>query len=187
MIFRSEQISLRPFEPEDAPDVEVYLNHPDLAGRRYIPDGLPDVVPLSMGQVAEVVRQWQQAERALHLAVVQVSKGEMVGHVSADWGWDPHNPSVSVVIDPTHQRQGYGSTALRLVLRYLFGRTPAHCVTAWIDGWNEAGLAFADHLGFRHAGQMRRVGLRDGHFYDLVVVDLLRREWKGRGGEGDVA
>lgn len=187
VMFRGEQISLRPFEAEDAPGLEVYLNHPDLAGRRYIPDGLPDVLPLARGQVSEVVQRWQQADKELHLAVVQVSKGELVGHVSADWGWDPHNPSVSVVIDPAQQRHGYGSTALRLVLRYLFERTPAHCVTAWIDGWNEAGLAFAEQLGFHHAGQMRRVGLRGGEFYDVVVVDLLRPEWKGRGGEGDVA
>jgi len=186
-MFGSEQITLRPFEPEDVPALAVYLNHPELAGRRYIPDGLPDTVPLSMGQVAEVVQRWQQAEKELNLAVVQVLKGELVGHVTADWGWDPHNPSVSVAIGPSHQRQGYGAAAVGLVLDYLFGQTPAHCITAWIDDWNEAGLAFAAHAGFRRAGQMRRAGLRGGRFYDVVVVDLLRSEWVARGGGGDVA
>lgn len=182
-MFRNEHIALRPFEPEDVASVAVYLNHPDLAGRRYLPDGLPDVVPLSMGRVAEAVQKWQQGDKELHLAVVQLSTGELVGHTSADWGWDPHNPSVSVAIGPAHQRQGHGSVALRLMLDYLFGQTPAHCVTAWIDGWNEAGLAFAGHIGFRRAGQMRRAGLRRGQFYDLVVMDLLRPEWLARGGD----
>ena len=94
---------------------------------------------------------------------------------------------MAVVIGPGHQRRGYGSAALRLILSFLFDQTPAHCVTAWIDSWNEAGLALAGHLGFRRAGQMRRVGLRGGQFYDTVVLDLLRPEWVERGGGSDVA
>ena len=50
-VFRSDDISLRPFALDDAHALQTYLNHPELEGRRYIPGGFPEVAPLSLQQV----------------------------------------------------------------------------------------------------------------------------------------
>ena len=183
--FRSDDISLRPFAASDAPALETYLNHPDLEGRRYLPGGLPEFAPLSRPQIEGLVDRWGKAENVLHLAVIQRESGELIGHAESDWGWDPHNPSVSVVIDPGRQRQGFGSQALRLLLDYLFAFTPAHNTTAWIAAWNAPALAFAAHRGFHQAGRLRRAGIRHGAYYDLVILDMLRLEWLAEGGRPD--
>jgi RimJ/RimL family protein N-acetyltransferase len=175
--FHSDRLALRPFEPEDVPALSAYLNRPDLAGRRYVPWDTPELAPLSRRQVEEIYQKWSQREKGLLLAIVRRESGDPIGHAECDWEWDPHCPSMSVVIAPVHQRQGYGSEALALLLNYTFAYLPAHVVTAWMADWNQPARQFAARHGFREAGRMRRVGMRQGRYFDLVVADLLRSEW----------
>lgn len=186
--FEGRLIRLRAFEPDDAPAVEAYLNHPAVVGRRYVPWSFSDTAPLSGQQAAAILQQWAGTEKGLTLAVVQQASGQVVGHAGCDWEWDPHHPSVSLVIDPARQRQGLGSEALALLLGYLFDYTPAHNVACWIAGWNREGQSLARRHGFQDAGRLRRAGLHQGAYFDLVVMDLLRREWQAarrQGGTGD--
>ncbi len=185
-LFEGRLVTLRAFEPGDAAAVEGYLNHPALIGRRYIPWSFSDTLPLSSQQVGSIVQKWGETEKGLVLAIVRPASGQVVGHAEGDWDWDPHNPSVSIVIDPAQQRQGYGSEALALVTRYLFETTPAHSVTAWIADWNQEGRRLAGRHGFQDSGRMRRAGLRQGVGYDLVITGLLRREWQAATREGGV-
>lgn len=178
--FQSETIFLRPFEPEYQAALQGYLNHPQLTGRRYLPWGIPDDLPLTQAQVGKVIERWQEGEKGLRLAVVNRADERLIGHVDCDWEWDALHAGLSVVIAPQWQRKGYGTSAARLAIGHLFASTPANSVSAWIDDWNEAGLAFATALGFQPCGGMRWSGLRAGKPYDTLVFDLLRSEWKGQ-------
>lgn len=179
--FKAQDVYLRAFEPEDVPALHTYLNHPDLICRRYIPWKLPDDLPLSLEQVQSIHENWSKEEDGVHLAVVQGNSGELIGHAEMDWGWDPHCPGISIVIAPVQQRKGYGSQVMELLLHYLFENMPAHNVSCWIAEWNGEGRDFLRVHGFKESARMRRFGLREGAYYDLIVADLLRPEWEGGG------
>ena len=194
--FVGKTVTLRPFEMDDAKALREYLNHPDLVGRRHIPWGFPEFLPLIEPQVHGILERWANEERSVVLAIDahierqawglsgETSRvSELVGHAEFTWGWDPHAPSVSVVIDPEYQRKGHGTEALFLVLQHLFAFTPAHNVSCWIADWNDSALAFAAENGFQAAGRMRRVGLYLGHSYDLIITDILRPEFLQRATE----
>ncbi len=183
MIFSSERLTLRAFEPDDAAVLHAYLNHPVLTGRRYIPWSVSNELPLSVAQVESILEKWAGAEKQFNLAVVASGVEKVIGHASCDWGWDPHCPRISLVIAPDYQRQGYGSEVLSLLLCYLFEHTQAHNVTGGMNDWNQAAWAFAQAHGFEESGRMRRVGLREGEFYDWIGVDILRPEWQALKGE----
>jgi RimJ/RimL family protein N-acetyltransferase len=89
---------------------------------------------------------------------------------------------VSVVIGPAHQRRGYGTEALDLLLRHLFATGPALAAETWVDDWNDAGLAFATQHGFLEAGRSRREGIHNGTYFDAVGLDLTRAEWEASRG-----
>ena len=178
--FQTQSLVLRAFEPADLPALQALLNHPELEGLRYIPWGFPDDLPLSAGQVEKILVKWSEAQKEAHLAVILRENGDLIGHAEMDWDWDPHAPSVSVVIAPAHQRQGYGSQVLRLLLAYLYENTPAHNVTLWTMRWNEAAQAFALKNGFRECGRWRHDGLYHGACVEGVVFDILRPEWAAR-------
>lgn len=180
MFFQTEQIKLCPFEPDDASALQAYLNHPKLSGRRYIPRGFPEEVPLSKNQVEEIIKKWGEEKNEAHLAIVLTDRQELIGHAELEWDWDPQTPWISIVIARPYQRQGYGSQVLSLLLDYLFENTPAHNVSCWLSDWNRAARSFAKKHGFRESGRSRREGFRQGAYFDSVLVDILRPEYKAR-------
>ncbi|MEW5825423.1 MAG: GNAT family protein [Candidatus Bipolaricaulota bacterium] len=179
--FESERVALRAFEPEDAAAVASYLNQPDLAGRRYVTGKISNDAPLALVQIHDLFGLWGREEAAWTLAVTDPRTREVLGHVRAEWGWDPHCPSASVVVASDARRRGLGTAALTLAVEYLFLQTPAHVVSGWASSWNHEAISFARHLGFREAGRCPCGGVRDGRLYDEVAFDLLRREWIAAG------
>lgn len=178
--FEGETVVLRPFEPSDMPSLHSYLNSLEIEGRRYIPWEYPWGTPLSRGQVEAIVQKWAGADKSLCLAVARLERDDLIGHAECDWEWDPHCPSISAVIAPHWQRQGYGSEVFRLLLRHLFENTVAHSVGCWLADWNEPALRFVQQRGFVIGGRMRRAGVRNGAYYDMIIADLLRPEWRER-------
>lgn len=168
---------MRPFEPEDAATLGTYLNDPELIGKRELPWGFPELLPLTQQQIQGVIERWTADEKGLNLAVVRREDRKLLGYGQAGWQWDVHSPSVSLVIAPEHQRQGYGSEVLEMLMRYLLENTVAHTVGSWIAEWNAPALAFLEHHGFHVAGRMRRVGIYQGRYYDVIIHDMLRAEW----------
>jgi ribosomal-protein-alanine N-acetyltransferase len=180
--FSSMLVELRPLTADDLPTIAAYLNHPELTGRRYTPWGFPNEVPLSPKQVEGILSKWGEKEKGFVLGIVDQEKGALIGHVESSWGWDPYNPDVSIVIAPPHQRQGLGSETLRLVLTFLFEHTPAHNVAGGFPDWAESARQFAAKHGFKESGTIRRDGIRNRAYFDTIIVDLLRPEWKAMQG-----
>jgi RimJ/RimL family protein N-acetyltransferase len=178
--FESQRLILRPFEPGDAPALLTLLNHPELNGRRGLPWGFNEELSLTASQVEKVLGKWIEGEESLHLAVTLRATQEIIGHAELDRGWDPLAPSVWLLIAPAHQRQGYGSEVLNLLLDYFFGYTSAHNVSLWAADWNQPALTFVRKHGFQECGRFRHDSWRNGVYVDGIVFDILRPEWKAR-------
>jgi RimJ/RimL family protein N-acetyltransferase len=166
------------------------LQHPRLAGRRFLPYGITDRFDDGATNAPEVLEAWRTAEARRHYLVVDdtpataepgvASEPTVVGYAGANWTWDPHNPRVFVVIDPGRWRQGIGRQALEIVVGRLFAETVAHNVSCQVAAWNTEGSGFLEALGFRYGGRLRRAQLKDGQFYAEQHYDVLRREWLER-------
>ncbi|MFX0183803.1 MAG: GNAT family N-acetyltransferase [Candidatus Hodarchaeota archaeon] len=182
VLFQGEKIKFRALESEDIPKLCEYLNHPFLLGRRYIPWDFSDLYPLSKKTVEAIYQKWSEMKKGFNLAVTLKETNEFIGYVQSEWEWDTHCPSLAVLIFPPHQRKGHGSEALTLLLDYLYGYTPAHNVNCWIADWNNEGRIFAQKHGFSESGRIRRAGIRQGKYYGIVLMDIIRDEWKNKVG-----
>lgn len=74
--------------------------------------------------------------------------------------------------------QGYGTDALRLILRYAFDELNLRRVTLSVFEYNERALHTYRKLGFVEEGRQRQRLLRFGKRWDMVVMGLLQAEWK---------
>jgi RimJ/RimL family protein N-acetyltransferase len=73
---------------------------------------------------------------------------------------------------------GYGSEAMRLLLRFAFAELNLFRVTLSVFGYNPRAIHVYEKLGFVEEGRQRDRLRRDGQLYDLIIMGLLRSEWQ---------
>ena len=74
--------------------------------------------------------------------------------------------------------KGYGSDALRVLLRFAFQELNLHRVTLNVFEYNARALRTYERLGFTVEGTVREALRRDGRRWDLIFMGLLRKEWE---------
>jgi RimJ/RimL family protein N-acetyltransferase len=77
-----------------------------------------------------------------------------------------------------YRGKGYGTDALRLVLRYAFEELNLLRVGLDVISNNAAALRAYEKVGFVHEGTMRKAVLRDGRHHDRLIMGILCEEWE---------
>ena len=84
------------------------------------------------------------------------------------------------IADPANRGKGYGEEALRLILEYCFMNLHMERVTLdYFDG-NSIAMSLYEKLGFEHEGKARNACKKDGRYYNLNLLSLLRAEYYGK-------
>ncbi len=76
-----------------------------------------------------------------------------------------------------HRRQGFGSEAISLLLRFYFGELRYTKCDTSIYSFNEASLRLHERLGFTVEGQIRQAIFTNGSFHDEVIVGITAAEF----------
>lgn len=171
-------VRLRPVEDDDVRPLAKLLAHPDLVGRRGLEGDRP--VARSASALVGAVQPFVDPKDG-DAWIIDVD-ATTVGLATVDWWWDALTPWAHVVVDPEHQRNGYGRAAADLVLDHLFRQTVALVVQYSVPSWDDGGLSFADLVGGRRIGTRRRSGIRDGRYVDTIEFAIKRDDWEGRRG-----
>lgn len=86
---------------------------------------------------------------------------------------------LSIIIGEREVRGlGYGSDAIRSILRYGFEELGLHRVGLSVFEFNEVAIAVYERLGFRREGRLRAVLERDGARHDAILMSILASEWE---------
>jgi RimJ/RimL family protein N-acetyltransferase len=80
---------------------------------------------------------------------------------------------------PQHQRKGYASEAIRLVLRYFFEERRYQKVNADVYSFNEPSIRLHESLGFVLEGRLRRVNFTQGQYHDALMFGMTKEEFEG--------
>ena len=73
--------------------------------------------------------------------------------------------------------KGYGTDAVRVVLRYTFTELNLRRVTLGVFAYNERAIRSYEKAGFKVEGLLRQYVARDGQRNDVIVMGTLRDEW----------
>lgn len=174
------RVTLRRFAPGDVDGFVAYRSceqvarfqgwdapYPREEGERFIQE-MADRHPDTAGE-------WFQFAVALRPA------GQLIGDCAAmPQADDPRQCEIGFTIAPDHQRRGYATEAVRLLLGYLFTARGKHRVTAYCDPRNAASAALLERLGMRREGHLRESTWAKGEWTDDLVYGLLHDEWQAR-------
>ena len=83
-----------------------------------------------------------------------------------------------VIGDKASWGQGYGREAVSLLLQYAFQYRNQHKVWLRVNATNERAIRAYRASGFVEEGRQRSQVWSDGRHIDLVLMGVLREEWK---------
>jgi RimJ/RimL family protein N-acetyltransferase len=109
-----------------------------------------------------------------------VADDRLVGYVQLA-GIDPRARSAELRVrigDPSTRAQGVGYETCGLALRHGFDDLNLRRVWAHCFATNEPVLRGADRLGFRREGVLRQGAYVGGEYVDVVVIGILRDEFR---------
>ena len=73
--------------------------------------------------------------------------------------------------------QGIGTEATRLILQYGFKSLKLHRIHLTVYDFNIRGFKAYKSVGFKYEGKMRKHVFRNGYFYDVFMMGILRNEF----------
>jgi RimJ/RimL family protein N-acetyltransferase len=104
---------------------------------------------------------------------------KLIGFIAFDGiNWTDRDGFVAIGIGETDfWGKGYGSDAMRLMLRYGFTELNLHRVSLTVYAYNLRGIRSYEKCGFQHEGRIREFVLRDGRRSDMLHMGILRSDW----------
>jgi RimJ/RimL family protein N-acetyltransferase len=79
--------------------------------------------------------------------------------------------------EKSYWSQGYGTDALRTLLRFAFSEMNLHRVMLTVYAFNDRAQAAYRKAGFVEEGRRREAVFTEGAYHDIVVMSVLRDEW----------
>ena len=73
--------------------------------------------------------------------------------------------------------QGYGTDAVRTMLRFAFAELNLHRVELEVFDYNPRAQACYRKAGFQHEGTRRQAFYRQGRYHDVHLMSILREEF----------
>jgi len=106
------------------------------------------------------------------------SDGALVGCIGINDICPPHRKaSLGYWLDRSHQDRGIMTRAARLVINYVFNELHLNRVEILCAARNYRSRGVAERLGFRPEGVLRDYHYQHGHYVDMLLFSMLRRDW----------
>ena len=174
-MLEGQKTRLRAYTRDDLPLRRAFLNDTDL--HRLVYPAIP------FPSRPEDQEQWYESLDAksreqYSFAIETRDSTEYIGCCTVyDIDLKNRLASVGLFIGKEHWRKGYGSDALRVILRFCFREINLNKVALKTYSFNTPAIQCFEKLGFKTEGVLRQELFRDGQFHDTLAMGVLRSEW----------
>ncbi len=91
---------------------------------------------------------------------------------------EDRSASLGIMIgDKAYWSNGYGTDAMRTLLRFAFDEMHLHRISLHVFEFNERAMACYRKCGFREEARLRENYYGEGRFWDVLVMGILRGEF----------
>jgi RimJ/RimL family protein N-acetyltransferase len=80
--------------------------------------------------------------------------------------------------DPDFRGKGYGTDAMKIILRYAFEELNLHRVNLSVFEFNKRAIRSYEKCGFKYEGLMREFIYKEDKRWDIWNMGILRSEWQ---------
>lgn len=115
-----------------------------------------------------------------YFSIRALDDNRLLGDINLDVvnNWMGRNAFVGIAIgNRADWDKGYGTDAMKIILRYAFTEINLRRVTLTVFEYNPRAVRSYEKAGFRHEGRLRGFLLKDGKRWDMLFMGILRDEW----------
>ena len=179
-LFEGQDIRFGPIDYDKDPEVESKWTHDAEFARLYEIEPVRPLSPAILKKQYEKLEKRMEEEKNLyHFMIRSKTDDRLIGKaVIAGVEWTNGNGQIRLGIGAAEDRsKGYGTQALRMLLRFAFAELNLFRVSADVPEYNQGALALLRKFGFVEEVRRRQALERDGRRWDLLVFGLLKDEW----------
>ncbi len=172
-----ERIRLRATERTDLPRFVNWLNDPEVIRFLLIN------IPLSLVDEEHWFESMQKNSPAEHVLVIEIkcqAGWKPIGNTSF-MGLDSISRCAEIGIfigEKDEWNRGYGRETMSLMLKHGFQTLNLNRIFLNVFENNLRAIKAYENAGFQHEGRLRQAQFRNGQYWDLLVMSVLREEWK---------
>jgi RimJ/RimL family protein N-acetyltransferase len=174
-ILQSKRLLRRPFELDDASDVQR------LAGNWRIADTTQNIPhPYEDGMAEEWISTHEQKFESGELAtyaIVENSDKLLIGAIGLTIDSEFERAELGYWIGEPYWGQGYCSEAAQRIVRYGFEDLGLNRIHAWHLARNPSSGRVLQKIGMSNEGIARQHTRKHGNFEDIVLCGLLREDY----------
>lgn len=177
------RIRLRAPKRDDMYLFTTWLNNPEVA--QYISIILPFSIEEEESWFDAMLKRPKE-EHTLVIEARQSADNEEetwlpignIGFHTVDWR--VRSAELGIVIgENSYWDQGYGTEALRLMLKHGFETLNLQRIFLRVFESNPRAIRSFEKVGFVHEGRMRRAQYSGGKYLDVLFMSILNEEWPG--------
>ncbi len=131
-------------------------------------------------QIKAEIEKEQSEGQAIAFAIRTLDADRLIGFVALDGlNWAHGDSFIGIGIgDRAYWGKGYGTDAMRVLLRYAFTELNLHRLSLNVFSYNQRAIRSYEKAGFVVEGRQRQALRRDGQYHDLIFMGVLRDEWR---------
>ena len=177
LLFSGKKVRLRPLEPEDADTISEYIN--DWEVRQYLAMYLPISQEAEREWVMRQSRNLSDKLIVLGIEPTDISKPPLIGTISLKIDWKNKNAELGIAIwNKDFWNRGYGTDAIRVLLKYAFLELGLHKVWLRVFEFNSRAIKCYEKAGFKKEGVLREMLYRDNQWHNIIVMGILKDEFE---------
>jgi len=136
---------------------------------------------LTLEKEKEVLERITKSESSYSFAIIEKKNDRLIGSISLMCvDLINRRAMLGIVIgDKNYWNGGFGTEATGLMLDYGFNILNLNSVYLNVFSYNKRGIRCYEKCGFRVAGKLRESRLFADKYYDTVMMDILKDEYKG--------
>ena len=92
--------------------------------------------------------------------------------------WKNSFCTVGIFLGKPFWNKGYGTDAMKTLVNFIFNEMSLNKIRLFVFEFNKRAVRSYEKSGFKVEGTLREQIFRNGKFYDVYVMGILRREWK---------
>ena len=175
-LLRGDTVRLRRLREDDLSQLDEWWADPQWSGLQQLL-----VRPRPDGATADMFRKWSvnTSPGDVGFSICDLLSDELIGHGTLLGAQLPiRAASLALMLAPGHIGRGYGTDAVKTLVRYGFLEMGLNRIELRVWGYNSRARRAYAKAGFREEGIRREVAFHDGTYHDEVIMSVLRSEWE---------